>query len=579
MKKLGQGVPTRFTILCSSVVLGTTLAACTAQLDGSGDENSGSGPGSSTDDPGARSTDGPGPDSNPFGVDPGDPNAVGPMPLERLTRQEYNNTVRDLLGSTLSPADDFPADAGGETIFPAAGLVSVLDARALRGAAEELAAEADLSALVPCNAAAIGERECASLFIQTFGGRAYRRPVLEAEEARLLALYDEVRADPLALGFDESARVLLEAMLQSPAFLYHWELGPQDANRDGDYIRLSPHEIASRLSYFLWQSMPDDALLAAATAGELNHPALVEEQARRLLSDPRAEEALTSFFEFWAGVAYIEQTSKSSEKYPQFTDDLKLAMLSETRAFSEQILFRGGADFAGLFTSVDTFANSDLADVYGAAGPTGDALAPVSLDPAQRSGVFTQAAFLSEMGAAEGSNPTRRGAAILERVLCGHLPDPPNVIPPVAEPSAGGTTRDRFATHAENPCATGCHSILDPIGFAFEHYDGIGQYRTTDNSLPVDASGSITLDGEEHEFYGALELSALLASSDDAKKCFASQWLQYGLRRRDLLLDGPSLASATDALVSENDIMEMIVSVATSRSFRYRVPALEEAQP
>jgi hypothetical protein len=221
-----------------------------------------------------------------------------------------------------------------------------------------------------------------------------------------------------------------------------------------------------------------------------------------------------------------------------------------------------------------------LAQLYGVSGVTGTAAKQVMLDPTQRSGILTQAGFLTISGASDGSNPAKRGRKVFERMTCGELPPPPPNVPPPKPPSAGGTTRQRFMEHDQMACAQGCHNVMDPIGFAFEHYDGIGAYRTLDNGQPVDASGSITLDGMKKTFNDAIELTGLLAASPEVRGCFVTQWTRFALLRAETAADQASLNGAYAAFVNGNfSVKELLVGVAKSRTFRYRSLAMGEVQP
>ena len=224
---------------------------------------------------------------DPSGTLPLDANAAGPRPLMRLSRREYNNTVHDLLGDDTRPADTFADDKQGEFLYTRSDLVSNHDAELLQSAAESLAAAAvkNLATLLPCASSA--NEACARTFLQTVGRRAFRRPLTAGETDRLMKLYEAGRGK-LALGFGDTMGLLVEAMLQSPAFLYHWERDPSESPvHEGDVVALGAFEVASRLSYFIWGSLPDDDLLDAATKGELSTDAQIEAQARRLLADPR----------------------------------------------------------------------------------------------------------------------------------------------------------------------------------------------------------------------------------------------------------------------------------------------------
>jgi len=204
----------------------------------------------------------------------------------------------------------------------------------------------------------------------------------------------------------------------------------------------------------------------------------------------------------------------------------------------------------------------------------------MDLNASQRAGFLTEPAFLSLTGAADGSHPVRRGKAIYEKLLCRTLPPPPANVPPAKPASAGGTTRERFTEHDTNDCAKSCHGVMDPIGFAFENYDGIGKYRTTDNGKPVDASGKVTLDGAEHAFANAVELSGLLAASAEVRRCFATQWVRFALARNESGADQASIDGAAAGFGRpEATMRDLLVAVTTMRSFRYRAPAQGEVLP
>ena len=417
---------------------------------------------------------------------PGNPTTAGLRPLRRLTNREYNNTVRDLLGETSHPADAFPPNREDGFLFHRAGLMSSADLETQRTAAEALAATAVKNAgtLAPCAGAA--EDACARTFITSFGLRAYRRPLAPEESQRLVDLYQAGRTK---LGLDHAGAIglLVEGMLQSPAFTYHWEMGSEKPLVEEKLVRLGAFEMASQLSYIIYGSMPDQALFDAAAGNKLGTQAEVEAQARRMLADPKAREGIAAFVVEWLSLDRVGEKDKEKAAYPEYNDGLVDAMGAEAQAFVKNIAFEGDAKFESLLTAKFTFTNQALAGLYGIKGAQGAEMKQSPLDPAQRSGLLTQAAFLSLNAKPEGSSPVKRGKAVYTGLLCGELPPPPNVVPPVKPASAGGTTRDRFTEHDTNPCAKACHKLMDPIGFGFERYDGIGRYRTTDNNLPVDS--------------------------------------------------------------------------------------------
>ncbi len=557
---------------------------------------------------------------------------VGPMPLRRLTLQEYDNTIKDLLKTTATASrlTDFPATQKSDFAYPRrADALSIFETTKYQESAEVLARLANLKQLISCSS---NDKNCASQFIQSFSQKAFRRPLTTEEINNLLAIYDaaivnsssqlafdesnafpycaSTNADPDGDGwgkendsncivsgssadfgrngtassnsavFDEAIRWVINAILQSPKFLYRWELSDANAVKEGQFIKLNGYEMASRLSYFIWKSMPDDALLNAAKTGQLDNATGIKQQATRLLNDPRAAESIAYFPEYWLDYSKLESVAKNNAVYPEFTEALKTAMLEESRLFATNIILKGDATFHFFLTSRESFVNQTLAAVYGLNGSFNNNYEPVQLDANERSGILTRAAFLAAKGAADGSNPPKRGADVYKQVMCGIVPNPPAIIPEPEPASAGGTTRQRFEDHANNSCATVCHSRFDPIGFSFEGFGGIGEYRLFDNDLPVDASGSIELAGSHFTFNDANDLSEIYANSAEVKACFAKQWLRYALdRNEDKNLDAPTVTALETMFVnSTGNIKTLIEEIVSSRSFRYRVPSVGENQ-
>jgi hypothetical protein len=499
----------------------------------------------------------------------------------RLNNREYNNTVRDLLGVQTKPADQFPLDVDDGFLFHRGGQVAALDAGRFQEAAEAIAATANATTLAPCTAGATGttEETCVRKFISTFGLKAYRRPPVTDEVTRLVTLFQTGRTT-LMLDYAGGIRLLVEAMLQAPAFIYRWELGPSSAILESGVARLGGYEVASRLSYFLWRSMPDQALFDAAAANQLDSEAAIDTQARRMIADPKARDTVSDFVQEWLNLDQVANRPKDPMIYPQFNDALKAAMTAETTAFVSNVVFDGDSKLDTLLTAKYSFVNQPLAQLYGMTGVTGTASVNKMLDPTQRSGLLTQSAFLTITGASDGSNPVKRGRKIYERFQCGILPPPPNNVPPPKPASAGGTTRERFEEHDQNPCAQACHNIMDPRGFGFEHYDGLGAYRTIDNGKPVNSASSFTIDGVEKKFADAVELSNILAQSAEVRGCFVMQLARFALLRADTTADQYSLNTAYSAFTNGgNSVKELLVGLAKSRTFRYRSLAAGEVQP
>jgi hypothetical protein len=248
-------------------------------------------------------------------------------------------------------------------------------------------------------------------------------------------------------------------------------------------------------------------------------------------------------------------------------------MLDETTAFVGGVTFGGDGRLGTLLGAPYSYINQSLGLLYGAQ-VSGTTMQRADLDPAERSGFLTHGSFLALNGSSDGSNPVRRGHAIYTKLLCHELPPPPANVPPAKPASAGGTTRERFIEHDMNACAQGCHTEMDPIGFAFENYDGIGKFRTTDNGQPVDATGSLVLDGQKQSFDDAVSLIGLLAKSAEVRRCFSSEWLRFALLRPDVPEDGASVESVAGTFSPDAaSVQDLMVSIATVRSFRYREPS------
>ncbi len=515
---------------------------------------------------------------------PPGPGIPGQAAFRRLTRAEYNNTVRDLIGDTSAPANAFPPDTlSYQSGFNRGGVVSNVDAERIFEATEKMASDVvaqRLDKIVPCQApASDGDAEtCATDFIGKFGQRAFRRPLTPAEATAYLELYKEQRTS-VKNDFTGAVRVVVSAMLLSPSFLYRWETVTQGIQKDGTFLRFNGWEVASRLSYGLWATMPDDALFTAAAGDKLKSPDQLETEVRRMLKDPKARDAFADFVVQWLDISDLKEQQKSPA-YKTYNAEVAAAMLDETKTFIGNAIQKGDGKLTTLLTSKVSFIDEGLAKHYGKAGITGTTLVETEVNPAQRAGILTQGAFLAAHGKADESGPVMRGKAVADRVLCKDLPSPPDNVPPPKEPLDGVTTRQRFEDHSSSPCAAACHNILDPLGFAFENYDAVGAWRTMDMGQPVNAAATVELDGKKVNFANGIELGSLMASSNEAAACMAKQWLRYMLRRHEVAGDEASLLAATDAFgKAGNDIRELIVALTKTKSFTHRTASAGELLP
>ena len=500
----------------------------------------------------------------------------GGAPIRRMTRFEYNNAVRDLLGDATRPADSFVAEEealGFNNQATALGVTQLL-AEQYMEASEGIAGRAakDWSKLLPCDPALAGNDACAAQFILAFGKKAFRRPLAAAESARLEALYAWGKQQ---YDFSTGLQLVVQAVLQSPRFLYRVEMGMPDPLEDqSDVTALDSWEVATRLSFLLWSSIPDDELFAAAGAGALGDAAAIEKQARRMLEDPRARDAVANFHEQWLGLGRIGTLNKDVAIYPTYTPALRPLWQKETLSFLDHVVFDDEAgDVKTMLTAPYSMMNAELAAFYGVAGPKGAEFERVSLDPGQRAGVLTQASILAVTSKPNQSSPIHRGKFVRERLLCQTLPPPPNnvnILPPEVDPSA--TTREKFSQHSSDPTCKGCHQQMDPIGFGFEGYDGIGQFRTKDHGLPVDATGELSgTRDSDGAFDGAVELAARLGASADVRECLATQWFRFGYGHAEDRADTCAMAQLQDAFrAADYNVKELLVALTRTDAFRYR---------
>lgn len=490
--------------------------------------------------------------------------AVGSTPLRRLTRAQYRNSIRDVLGLAADVGSLDSDEKAGAFDSNYAAAVSPDGVEQYRAVAETLAAEvmASVELLAPCDGP---EDACLENFVQSTGRRLFRRPLTDAERS------DYVGLAQAADDFDNGIRVAVQAMLQSGHFLYHLEFGLPDPS--GDVVALTDYEVASRLSFFLWNSVPDDALLDAADAGELASADGVRLHAERLLQDPRAREAVGEFHVQWLALDHLSTTFKDPEYYPDFTPELAEAMVAETRRFSQIVVLQGDGRLETLLTADFSYLEPQLFELYGVEPPADHNVGvPVQLDPNQRAGLLTQAAFLSEHALTNASGPIQRGVEVRTNILCDPPPPPTpgiDITPPELLPDA--TTREVFEEHTNNNLCASCHQLIDGIGLGFEAYDGIGAYRTMENGLPVDDLGELVATDVDGEFEGAVELAHTLAQSPQVRECVARQWFRFAFGRFEVDADQCSLDVMHQAFEeSDYDVRELLLHIVETDAFRFK---------
>lgn len=538
-------------------------AACTGIIDDPGSGAPGGGTGSR------------GPTGTGTGTGIGECAGESALPSRvwRLSHAQYDNTVHDLLGDTTAPARSFEPEASGTGFENGAhvGFVSETLAEQYMRTAESLAATAvaNLDALLPCAPADPGDRACVGDFVASFGRRAFRRPLDAEQTAMYMALYDEGAAVSPELGVE----IVISAMLQSPHFLYRFELG--DPAADGSEAALSGYEIATQLSYLLWNTTPDDALLDAAEAGRLDDDAGLAAEIDRMLADARSEHVVWDFFEQYFRFGQVLTVDKDSRVFPELTQEIASLLLDEAHTFVREVAWNGEGTLIDLLTADYAYVNDTLAGFYGFSGATGGAMQRVAVDPDRRAGLLTHGAWLATFGGQQSGSPTFRGLFVRAQLLCQDVPEPPaNVADSLEPPSEVHTTRDRYMAHMGREPCTGCHKFIDPIGFGFEAFDGIGRFRTEENGFPIDATGEIVGTAEiDGPFDGARQLAERLAGSREVSDCVATHFYRYAFGRLEGERDACTLESVRARFAeSGTTVRDLVRAVIESRAFRYRAP-------
>ncbi|MDZ4697890.1 MAG: DUF1592 domain-containing protein [Deltaproteobacteria bacterium] len=495
----------------------------------------------------------------------------GAAALRRLSHIEYDNTVRDLLSTTSKPARDFIADGiSGDYRFRNRidrQLVGASLAAQYFEAAFALATEAvdkRIDSLVPCPAAARDDA-CASKFIDAFGKRAFRRPLDVVDKSTLLATFLDGRA---GADFKSGIKVVIATILQSPQFLYRVEV-------DTGVALVSPDdwEMASRLSYLLWQSMPDNELFDAAAAGKLKTREQISLQVTRLTADPRSRATVATFHEQWLGLDTLDRLDKDVAAFPGFDGEIAPRMREEARRLVEHVAFEDDGRPETLLTAPYTFSDDKLGRLYGLRGLVGEGFQKVeasAMGRRQQAGILTLGGVLATHASRTQTSPVQRGKFVRDALLCEQPPPPPdNVDTTLDKPKANETTRERLDRHSQNPSCRGCHRMLDPIGFGLENFDAVGAWRDTDSGAVVDATGEIFGTDVTGAFHGPVELAQRLAGSQQVRRCMAEQWFRFAFGRQSTDEDECTLRELTQRL-NTGGIRDMFRALVDAAPFRYR---------
>jgi hypothetical protein len=509
------------------------------------------------------------------------------LTVRRLTHSQYNHTVRDLLGDQSQPAVSFPKEDfvnGFKNQVEGQG-ISPLQAEAYGKAAERLALAAfrgdDHHRLIPRQPRSPTDAESAGAFVRQFGLKAFRRPLKDDEERRYrdLFLHEAGRTQ----DFHRGATIVVEAMLQSPHFLFRVERGTGGPN--------APYEVASRLSYFLWDTMPSDDLLRAAGAGELSSTEQVEAVARRMLDDPRARSSMEEFLAQWLRFDRVLDATRDRRRFREYNAEVAAAMVEETRRLFNHLVW-DDRDFMEFFTANYTFANSDLARLYDLPAPDEEFGRVEYPAESGRSGVLGHGTFLVATSKPAETSPTARGLFVRNHFLSQEIPPPPagvNTNLPAITENAPMTNRQRLEIHLNSESCSGCHRLIDPIGLGFEQYNAIGTFqekmaiqfgRGRDNEsrgrgpttieLDIDSSGYIQgIEGAT--FSTPRELGRLLAESKTCQKAIVKQLFRYAFGRQETPNDQPVIDDLFETFRDSGfQFRELIVALVTSELFLQR---------
>lgn len=509
----------------------------------------------------------------------------GPAPLRRLTRFEYNKTVRDLLGDTTEPANLFPSEEIGNGFGNDADAQSVssLLAEKYGTVGEAIAVQATgspeaLAKLAPCAGQIDGttdaatEEACVRTLVESFAMRAYRRPLDAGEISELVDLHKTIRASS---NFATSVASVIEAVLQSPDYLYRVEWGTAEPS---GLRRPTAYEMATRLSYFLWGTMPDPVLFEAAKNGELQTAEGVRKHATRMLDDPQARPVIRFFFDNLLPISNLSNLERDEAVFPTYSAQIGSLMRQETQRFLEYEIFEGGGTWQSALTAPYTFVNEPLANYYGISGVQGNDFVKVDVDTTQRLGLLTQAGMVAGTIHSNHTNPVVRGSFIVNKLMCKkiELPTASDILEQVKppDPSSGKTGRERFSAHSKDPVCKGCHSQMDPIGLAFENYDAVGLWRDTENGETIDASGWVP--GSDVKASGPVELVTQIAEAEETQDCFATNWMNFAYGRTLGAEDVCTASRLQEEFASSGyNIKNLLVSLTQTDAFLY-LPARKE---
>ncbi len=501
------------------------------------------------------------------------PEAQPPEPqIRRLTKLQYTNSIHDALGAAIVvPTSLEPDEDAGGLYSVGASLASIsprgveqYESAAFQVAGQVMGDPALRSANVPCEPAAVRDDACVGEAIRAAGRRLWRRPLEDVELATLVGVAGGAAT---ALGdFDGGLEYALSALLQSPNFLFRVELGEPDPERTGAY-RFTSVEMASRLSYLLWNTAPDEELLAAGEAGELVAADGLSAQVDRLIADPRARDGLRNFFTEMLDLDQLDALNKDTLVFTHMAADVGPSAREETLRGLDAIVDEDG-DLRDFVNTRRAFLDRKLSAIYGIPAPSMDEFAETELpEDGLRRGFLGQASFLALQSHPANTSVTLRGKFLREVLFCQPVPPPPsNLNTAIPEVSADNPTmRDRVEQHLQDPFCAGCHNVMDPIGLGFENFDGLGSYRASENGVVIDASGE--LDGDLYA--GPVELADLVHDDEKLARCVVQTYLQYASGHVLGIAERGSLEWHDEGFADEGHRMRALMrDVAMGMAFR-----------
>jgi len=522
--------------------------------------------------PSATPTASPTPSPTTPPVDPPKPFEPGPPVVRRVVGAHYVATIGTLLGPEAAALAIAPPDAALNGLDAIGAAQLALDTSAVR--AYESSARAVAAAAIAHGALARWAQcrsmddACYGTFVSRFARALFRRPLEADEITAWVAVAHDARV--ATMDFDTGLLHLIAGLLQAPSFLYRPELGADDPAHPG-WKKLTPHELATRLAFFLTERGPDDALLTAADRGELETPAAIATHVDRLLATPEAQGALASYYDELLQLRDLPTASKNAALFPELDDALRNSMREETQRFIADIVWTENTDFRRIFDANYTFMDTRLATLYGVDRGLGRGFTKVTLPPAtKRGGIFGQASFHTLHSHATTTSPTLRGKFVREVLMCQPIrPPPPGVVTvlPVDPPNTPRTTRQRLEdAHFTNEGCRGCHANMDGIGFGLENFDPIGKFRLTENNLPIDARTA--LDGAAFE--GAAELGALIAPMRGTMVCAARGLYRQAVGRVETENEEAAITAIVGGFEASGWRMQkLLAEIVLSDGFRY----------